>query len=158
MRRTGHLLIPVLAAAGIVVLAAAGTSLVGLARAAYEPAHAAQATPVLVVAGDGSALAEKTPTDLGQVTVGTPGTPVALASDGTFFTWALIQAGRATADNDGDVSVGGDTAYTSNRQTELAPGGSLLLQPPAGTKWDLNDWYLDGADTDDGVRVRYVAP
>ena len=100
----------------------------------------------------------KVPTFLAAVIIGTPGTPGALAADGTFFRYAVLQAGRAAAANAALISIGGNTAYTSQRQTELAPGDTLVLEPPAGTKWDLNDFYIDGVNTDDGVRIMYVAP
>ena len=101
---------------------------------------------------------EKTPTFSAAVIIGTPGTPTALATNGTFFTVAVLQAGRATAANENLISIGGNTAYTSQRQIEMAPGDTRELRAPAGTKWDLNDWYIDGVNTDDGVRIEYVAP
>lgn len=102
--------------------------------------------------------AVKTPTFLAAVIIGTPGTPVALAADATYFTSATFQAGRAAAANASLITIGGNTAYTSQRATELAPGDTWTLTPPAGTKWDLNDFYIDGVNTDDGVRIVYVAP
>jgi len=100
----------------------------------------------------------KTPTFLAAVIIGAPGTPGALAADGTFFTVATLQAGRAAAANASLITIGGNTAYTTQRATELAPGDTWTLTPPAGTKWDLNDFYIDGVNTDDGVRIMYVAP
>lgn len=100
----------------------------------------------------------KVPVWLAAVIVGEPGTPLVLAADGTFFTYAVLQAGRAAAANTGMISICGNTAYTSQRAIELAPGDTWYLIPPAGTKWDLNDFYIDGAQTLDGVRIMYVAP
>ena len=100
----------------------------------------------------------KTPTHVAAVIVGTPGTPVALAADATYFTVATLQAGRAAAANASLITIGGNTAYTSQRAIEMAPGDTRELRPPAGTKWDLNDWYIDGVNTDDGVRIEIVAP
>ena len=100
----------------------------------------------------------KTPTFLAAVIIGAPGTPLVLAADGTFFTSATLQAGRAAAANASLITIGGNTAYTSQRATELAPGDTWTLTPPAGTKWDLNDFYIDGVDTDDGIRIMYIAP
>jgi len=100
----------------------------------------------------------KTPTFLSAVIIGTPGTPTALANNDTFFTYAVLQAGRAAAANASLITIGGNTAYTTQRATELAPGDTWSLIPPAGTKWDLNDFYIDGVNTDDGVRIMYIAP
>ena len=100
----------------------------------------------------------KVPVFLAAVIVGTPGTPLVLAADGTFFRTATLQAGRAAAANASLISIGGNTAYTAQRATELAPGETWTLTPPAGTKWDLNDFYIDGVNTDDGVRITYTAP
>jgi len=100
----------------------------------------------------------KVPVFLAAVIVGTPGTPLVLAADGTFFRTATLQAGRAAAANASLISIGGNTAYTSQRATELAPGETWTITAPAGTKLDLNDLYLDGVNTDDAVRIMYVAP
>jgi len=100
----------------------------------------------------------KVPTFLAAVIVGTPGTPLVLAADGTFFRTATLQAGRAAAANASLISIGGNTAYTSQRATELAPGETWTITAPAGTKYDLNDFYIDGVNTDDAVRIVYTAP
>ena len=101
---------------------------------------------------------EKTPTFLAAVIIETPETPTVLAANNTFFRYAMLQAGRAAAANAKPISIGGNTAYTSQLQTQLAPGDTMVLEPPPGTKWDLNDFYIDGENTDDGVRIMYVAP
>ena len=100
----------------------------------------------------------KVPVFLAAVIVGTPGTPLVLAADGTFFRTATLQAGRAAAANASLISIGGNTAYTSQRATELAPGETWTITAPAGTKYDLNDFYIDGVNTDDAVRIVYTAP
>lgn len=107
-----------------------------------------------------AAPVEKTPTGLDAVIVGTPGTPLVLASDGTFFTYAILQAGRATAANASSISIIINLVdgYDDQIATQLAPGDTMTLIPPAGTKWDLNDWHIDGVNTLDGVRITYVAP
>ena len=112
----------------------------------------------LLEGGAGGVAIEKTPTFLAAVIIGTPGTPTALAANGTFFRYAMLQAGTATGANTSPISIGGNTAYTSQLQTQLAPGDTMVLEPPPGTKWDLNDFYIDGESTDDGVRIMYVAP
>lgn len=100
----------------------------------------------------------KTPTFLAAVIIGTPGTPAALAADATYFTSATLQAGRALAANASLITIGGNTAYTSQRATELAPGDTWTIEARPGTKLDLNDFLIDGINTDDGVRIMYVAP
>ena len=76
----------------------------------------------------------------------------------TFFTEATLQAGRAAAANASLISIGGNTAYTSQRAIELAPGETRTIRARDGTKLDLNDYYIDGVNTDDGVRIEYFAP
>ena len=100
----------------------------------------------------------KTPTHLAAVIIGTPTTPLVLAADGTFFTVATLQAGRAAAANASLISITGSTSYATQRGIEMAPGDERELRPPAGTKWDLNDFLIDGVNTDDGVRITYIAP
>jgi len=100
----------------------------------------------------------KTPTRLAAVIIGAPGTPGALAADGTFFTEATLQAGRAAAANASLITIGGNTAYTSQRAIELAPGETRTIRARDGTKLDLNDYYIDGVNTLDGVRIEYIAP
>jgi hypothetical protein len=100
----------------------------------------------------------KAPTFLAAVIIGTPGTPTALAANETYFVEAVLTAGRATAANANLISIGGNTAYTTQRQFEMAPGDTRVIRARPGTKLDLNDWYIDGVNTDDGVRIEYIAP
>jgi len=100
----------------------------------------------------------KTPTHLAAVIIGTPGTPLVLAADGTFFTEATLQAGRAAAANASLISITGSTSYATQRGIELAPGESRTIRARPGTCLDLNDYRVDGVNTLDGVRIEYIAP
>ena len=103
---------------------------------------------------------EKTPTFLDAVIIGTPGTPTKIAAnDNTFCTFVVFQAGRAAAANASSISITKSNGnYSQQKCIELCPGDTWSPPIPAGTKWDLNDFYIDGVNTDDGVRVLYVAP
>ena len=141
-------------AAGIVGSGTAGTAAGGV----LTVQGVANMTPILVTETSGTTPVAKTPTSLAAVIIGTPGTPVVLAADATYFRQVTFQAGRAAAANASAISIGGNTAYTSQRQIELYPGDSRTITADPGTKLDLNDWYIDGVNTDDGVRIEYIAP
>ena len=107
-----------------------------------------------------TAPVEKTPTFLDAVIIGTPGTPTKIAANNnTFCTFVVFQAGRAAAANASSISITKSNGnYSQQRCIELYPGDTWSPPIPAGTKWDLNDFYIDGVNTDDGVRILYVAP
>jgi len=94
-------------------------------------------------------------TRLPPVVIGTPGTPVVLIASETFATKLILQAGRATAANASPVSIGGNIAYTTDLQVQLAPGDTYVVEDRLGRKFDMNLIYIDGVNTDDGVRGQY---
>ncbi len=101
-------------------------------------------------------LAERNFTRIAPVPIASPGTPVRLADSDTFAVRMEIQAGRATAANTGMVSIGANKAYTSDLQMQLAPGDTYVYQAPERQKFDVGEFYIDGATASDAVRVRYV--
>lgn len=98
-----------------------------------------------------------------NVTVPAPGTPVRLASERTPATWVLV---AALADNSGTVYVGG--ANPSAKQTAgvlvsgqrgipLMAGDTFLFpQTDVPSPYDLQEMWVDAAETDDGVSVTYL--
>ncbi|HUX01740.1 MAG TPA: hypothetical protein VMY35_12255 [Phycisphaerae bacterium] len=110
-----------------------------------------------------TAPVERQPLQLAAVVIAAPGTPVALAADGTFATRLTVQAGRATAANTALISIctrtGAGvafTAYTAQRQIELAPADAKTYVAKDGEKFDVNDFAVDGVTAADGVRIEYT--
>ena len=95
-----------------------------------------------------------------ELVIGTPDTATVFASDGTDARSMIIQAKRAAGNNVANVYVGTSTIdRDTSQQFELTPGASMDWPPGGavpGFKFDLNDWYMDGTDTDDGLTIMYV--
>jgi len=138
-----------------------GLKIEGVAGGVTVPVTEASAAAIAADLNELTAApVEKTPTFLDAVIIGTPGTPTKIAAnDNTFCTFVVFQAGRAAAANASPISITKSNGnYSQQKCIELCPGDTWSPPIPAGTKWDLNDFYVDGVNTDDGVRVLYVAP
>lgn len=89
----------------------------------------------------------------------TPGTPVKLTAAQTYFRKATIKAvktldGLSATANAGDVVIGA-SATASQQPITLAPGDEYTIEAPVGAKYDFRNWYLDVANSGDGVVVIY---
>jgi hypothetical protein len=89
-----------------------------------------------------------------------PGTPVALTAAATYFQHATIIARKSldgasgAGANAGNVVIG--ASATANQQPLLlAPGDEVTVQAPVGKKRNFSNWYLDVANSGDGVVVIY---
>ena len=90
------------------------------------------------------------------VEVPAAGMPEPLAPPDTYILGIVVQAGKADADNAGNVTVGGaDTSYATFRQVEMEPGDVFVLEAPMGHSIDLGSFFVDSAVNDDGVRGFY---
>ena len=119
------------------------------------------ASILAVLNGTTASLTEKVPTWL-AVVVGTPGTPIAFAADGTFATYIGVEAKLVGGSNTGTaVFIAQSTGATAvDKDTwqghALGPGDTWEYRAPPGTKFDLNDFGLDGATTTDGIIIVYT--
>jgi len=89
-------------------------------------------------------------------TSSTPATPVALSATSKLFQRATIIALKTLAGgtNSGNVNLGASS--TVNQQPYvLEPGDEIVLEAPIGKQWNFTDWYLDVANSGDGVVVIY---
>ena len=88
----------------------------------------------------------------GNRTVAVAGTPVQLSPTSIPCQWVLIQADLWNA---GNVYIGASTV-TNARGLELRPGDTVGLPPmDAQPRVDLNEIYVDAANSKDGVRFVY---
>ena len=88
-------------------------------------------------------------------TVADPGTPEALAVDGTFFrTATLIAHNDWDVSNTGNVRLGA-SSINGRQPVTMPPGSVWNIIAPDGQKYDLNDYYLDVDTAADGVVIEY---
>lgn len=88
-------------------------------------------------------------------TVADPGTPEALAVDGTFFrTATLIAHNDWDVSNTGNVRLGA-SSINGRQPVTMPPGSVWNIIAPDGQKYDLNDYYLDVDTAADGVVIIY---
>lgn len=120
-----------------------------------EDVSAAKPLPVAPSAADDTAtLTEKVPTKLAAVTVATASTAVTLANNNTFATDLYLQAKLVAADNTGNLFVGSAALDQGvGEEFELAPGDTFEWHARPGTKFDINDFYIDA---DQGSNVAGV--
>jgi len=91
-----------------------------------------------------------------SMTVGTPGTPVALGSSAQARKVYLC-ATRLGANNSSEVYIGtGVVDHAAARQMIMAPGDTLVIDPGLGACVDLDAIWLDGSNTDDAVQGWYI--
>lgn len=110
--------------------------------------------PPLVDTSVAATAAATVPTQITK-TVAATDTPEALAVDGTFFqTATLIGKKAARINNTGTVYLG-IGATNDSQPLEILPGEVVEITAPPGTKFDLNDWYLDVETASDGVVIIY---
>ena len=88
---------------------------------------------------------------IGSITVGTPGTAVAVATSGNAITAVSF---RARTDNTGAVYVG-DSGVSSSNGYRLEPGDELTLS--FRETIDLRRFFVDADTADDAVDFAGVA-
>jgi hypothetical protein len=94
-------------------------------------------------------------------TSSSPGTPVALTAQETFFRSATVLAQKsedgsaAAKDNAGNVYLGVKNA-AGKQPYVLSPGDQIVLPNPTGSKVDFRSWFLDVQTSGDGIVVIYT--
>ncbi len=102
-----------------------------------------------------SAPVQKDAISLVKALAGSP-VPVALVAAETFCTSFSVRAARAGGVNVGDVFIGlSDVISGTKNYYKLVPDAVFTRTARAGTKFDLNDWYIDGETGIDGVIGTY---
>ena len=86
--------------------------------------------------------------------VGTAGVHEELVGTATPAIMFLVQA---KSDNDGNIFLGDSSASASVPEITLTPGKSFGVDVPVGYRVDLHDWWIDAAESGDGVWIFYVA-
>ena len=88
-------------------------------------------------------------------TIAAIATPEAIAANGTFFQTAMIGGLKAARTaNVGTVYLG-IGATNDTQPLAITTGEWITITAPAGQKFDLNDFYIDVLNADDGVAVIY---
>lgn len=89
-------------------------------------------------------------------TIAAAATAEKLSATQKYFRQAILVAKKdlAGTDNTGAVYLGRSSA-ANEQPIVIQPGGSYVLEPPNGAKFDLSDWYLDADTNDDGVVILY---
>jgi len=97
---------------------------------------------------------EITPTQLTK-TVSDPDVPEVLATEGTFYRWAVIIGKKSARSANSDRVYLGVTSGNNEQPYEISPDRYITLDAPPGTKIDLATWYLDVTTAGDGVVIIY---
>jgi hypothetical protein len=72
--------------------------------------------------------------------------------------WFMVRAGKATGANTGNVFIGTSAVdKTTAQQIILSPGDVYEFKAPEGTTTDLDAWYVDADNNNDGITGFYIA-
>jgi hypothetical protein len=100
---------------------------------------------------------EKNPTIITQA-VAAAGTAEAWAGSTTTCVYFMVEARKVGGANAGNVYIGTSAVdKTTSQQIVLQPGDKYEFTAPAGYSTDLDAWYIDADNNDDGITGFYLA-